>query len=132
MVGSVTKNQLIDLLSFPSQLIEEELDDLTDECPHELRFAGDDKKCLACDLEDECRWLSRNDNFSPLKLRSIPELVDALDTAITYVRGDVIAWGHESECVCQVCEWLRNAQQVYDAIDLNHIQTGHAESALKH
>jgi len=67
MVGLVTKNQLIDLLSFPSRLIEEELDDLTDDCPHELRFAGEDKKCLACDLEDECRWLSRNDDFSPLQ-----------------------------------------------------------------
>lgn len=132
MVGSVTKNQLIDLLSFPSQLIEEELDDLTDDCPHELRFSGEDKKCQACDLEDECRWLNRNDDFSPLKLRTIPELVDALDTAITYVRGDVIAWGHESECACQVCEWLKKAQQVYDVIDMNHFQTGHAELVLKH
>ncbi len=132
MVGSVTKNQLIDLLSFPNQLIEEQLNDLTDDCPHELRFASEDKKCLACDLEDECRWLSDNDDFSPLKLRSIPELVDALETAITYVRGDVIAWGHDSGCVCQVCEWLGKAQQVYDAIDLDYIQTGHGESTLKH
>ncbi|MFV1992754.1 MAG: hypothetical protein ACC635_02530 [Acidiferrobacterales bacterium] len=132
MVGSVTKNQLIDLLSFPSQLIEEQLNDLTEDCPHELRFASEDKKCLACDLEDECRWLSSNDDFSPLKLRSIPELVDALETALTYVRGDVITWGHESGCVCQVCEWLGEAQQVYDAIDLDHLQIDCTELTLKH
>ena len=128
MVCSITKNQLIDLLSFPSQLIEEELEDLTEDCPHELRFASEDKKCLACDFEDECQWLSRNDDFSPLQLRSIPELADALETAIAYVRGDVIAWGHDSGCTCQVCNWLSKAQQVYDAIDLSHLQN----DPLKH
>jgi hypothetical protein len=94
------------------------LEDLSDECPHELRFASEDQQCLACDLEDDCRWLNENDDFSPLSLRPIPGLVNALEAAITYVRGDAIAWGHASSCSCQVCEWLDKAQQLYDSIDL--------------
>lgn len=121
MVGSVTKDQLIDLLSFPRQLVQEELADISEDCPHELRFACEDTQCLICDLEDECRWLSENDEFSPLHLRSIPRLLSALDAAIIYVRGDAIAWGHAAYCLCQICEWQKKAQQMYDSLDLTEV-----------
>lgn len=122
MTASPTKAQLIDLLSFPRKLVHEELVDLSEECPHELRFANDDQQCLACELEDDCRWLSNNDEFSTLSLRPLPRLVKSLETAITYVRGDSIAWGHALSCPCQVCEWLEKAQAAYDSIDLSCFQ----------
>lgn len=119
MAGSVNKDQLIDMLYFPRQLVLEELTEVVGECPHELRFACDDTQCLTCDLEDECRWLSENDDFAPLHLRSISKLVGALDAAILYVRGDAISWGHENDCACQVCEWLLRAQKMYDSIEVS-------------
>jgi hypothetical protein len=118
VTNNATKAQLIDLLSFPRKLVREELDELADECPHELRFAGDDQQCSDCDLEHDCSWLNENDEFSPLSLRSISRLVSALDAAITYVRGDAISWGHTSTCSCQVCEWLVEAQRMHDAMKL--------------
>lgn len=121
MVVDGVRDQLINLLAFPRQLVEEDLIDNADECPHELRFACDESHCLSCDLEEECRWLSDNDDFSPLHLRSIPRLVSALDTAITYVRGDAISWGHTYNCSCQVCEWLKKAQDMYDSMELSEV-----------
>lgn len=124
MACSASKEQLIDMLYFPHQLIQEELLDVAGECSHELRFSREDTRCLTCDFEDECQWLSENDEFSPLHLRSIPMLVRALDVAISYVQGDAIAWGHADYCTCQVCEWLKKAQKMYDAMELSEDMTG--------
>lgn len=119
MQENATKDRLIELLYFPRQLVYEEVRSLADNCPHELRFAGEDDHCLACDFSDECQWLNDNDEFSPLESRSTTELVTALGSAITYVRGDAIAWGHGDDCSCQVCEWMTKALSLYDSGELS-------------
>ena len=95
------------LLEYPRWLIEREVDFTN--CHHGGVFESRDAVCESCRFGLACRWLSANrgapDADSPLA-----ELLDALDTAVGYLRSqDRDPVSHARDCECDDCQWLREA-----------------------
>ena len=80
---------LVELLEYPRWVIERDVD-FTD-CRH----------------GDACRWLDRN-RSPDLAGAPLDELIDATETAVTYVAD---RHHHERGCQCHPCRWLRETRQ---------------------
>ncbi|MDH5619035.1 MAG: hypothetical protein OEZ11_10370 [Gammaproteobacteria bacterium] len=95
------------LLAYPRWYIDREVDFTN--CHLQGRFDEEDTVCAACHFGRACRWLSLH-RLAPTVDTPLPELVDALQTAVTYVRRECAdATGHPRECDCDTCEWLQEA-----------------------
>ena len=98
---------VITLLEYPRLMIEREVDFTN--CPHLGRFADDDMRCTSCRFGTACRWLNVNAE-SPDAASPLPELLEALDTAVNYLRSaehDPVK--HVRGCDCDNCQWLHEA-----------------------
>jgi hypothetical protein len=95
------------LLAYPRWFIDREVD-FTD-CHLHGRFATDDNTCAACQFGRACLWLNQN-RPEPNADTPLPDLVAALQTAVTYVRKESpdVA-NHDRDCRCDTCLWLHEA-----------------------
>ena len=98
---------LVTLLEYPRWLIEREVD--FTHCHLHGRYDGDDEVCVHCGFGRACRWLSRNRSEPNLET-PLPDLVDALQTAVEYLRREHRETAtHPPQCDCDTCRWLREA-----------------------
>lgn len=96
------------LLDYPRWVIEREVD-FTD-CHHGGRFDTNDSRCTSCRFGVACRWLNVN-SAAPSPDDSLPELLGALDAALTYLHSPKrYESPHHRDCPCDTCEWLREAK----------------------
>ncbi len=96
------------LLEYPRWIIERDVD-FTD-CHLGGGFEEQDSLCASCVFGRACCWLNRN-RAAPSPSAPIADLVDALQTAVDYLRGP--GTGHSTHlegCDCDTCEWLREAR----------------------
>lgn len=106
------KRNLIEKLAYPRYHIRNTM--LVDSCPYNLHYFPEALKCRDCFYGNECSWLSENDEFVDLAMKSEDELLQALVFAIHRIDADVAYWGHNSRnCNCEACHWLRQAQSSY-------------------
>lgn len=95
------------LLEYPRWLIEREVD-FTD-CHLGGNFDARDERCRHCHFGEACNWLNLN-RSEPTPSTPLPELLQALNTAVSYVRDDARrAPKHDRQCDCDTCEWLHEA-----------------------
>ncbi len=98
---------LVTLLEYPRWLIDRDVD--FTHCHLLGVFADDDKRCTSCDFGSACIWLNQH-RGEPTPDTPLEELVDALQTAVDYLRREHQAPEvHERYCDCTTCEWLREA-----------------------
>ena len=98
---------VVTLLEYPRWLIEREVD--FTECHLAGRFDGDDEQCRNCRFGDACDWLNAN-RSEPTLSSPLPDLLQALQTSVEYVRGDIRnAPRHGRDCDCDTCAWLHEA-----------------------
>lgn len=97
----------VTLLAYPRWFIDREVD-FTD-CHLQGRFEHDDSICANCRFGGACRWLNLN-QLEPTSDTPLKELIDALQTAVSYVRQESPdAADHATECDCDTCIWLHEA-----------------------
>jgi hypothetical protein len=95
------------LLAYPRWFIEREVD-FTD-CHLKGHFDANDRICAACHFGSACRWLHRN-RPEPTSGTPLTELINALQTAVSYVRKDCADTAdHARHCDCDTCVWLQEA-----------------------
>ena len=120
------RNRIVDALAYPRQLVRDGLD--FEVCRHHGQFNSADPECLICDDGPECKWLYDTDEFAALTERPLDQLVSALEFALLSVTTHNMRWKHKSElCNCEACNWLRGAQDLYDAIH----KEGYSKTAAK-
>ena len=67
-------------------------------------------RCTTCQFGDACRWLNLK-HPAPSITDPLPELLSALDTAVTYLRTpEREHMAHDRHCDCDTCTWLRDAK----------------------
>jgi len=83
-------------------------------CPHAGNYAGEDQRCRECDYGFECDWLLAHDLDVVLQTKTLDELAEALNFALSYVDAQVTRWGGHPRrrCRCEACRWLRDATAV--------------------
>jgi hypothetical protein len=95
------------LLEYPRWCIDREVDFST--CHLQGRFESSDARCVSCEFGQACRWLHLK-GHEPMPDTPLTELVDALETAVTYFRRDCRESAHHvRQCACDTCDWLREA-----------------------
>ncbi|MDH3811211.1 MAG: hypothetical protein OEU60_05835 [Gammaproteobacteria bacterium] len=98
------------LLDYPRWFIDREVD-FTD-CHLKGRFEPDDRCCADCRFGSACRWLNQN-RLEPTPDTPLTDLVNALQTAVSYVRGECPDTAdHARDCDCDTCEWLHEASAI--------------------
>lgn len=98
---------VVTLLDYPRWLIEREVD-FTD-CHLGGQFEDEDQRCLDCRFGEACSWLNVN-REAPSLASPLPALVNALQTAVGYVRNYARKMPeHDRHCDCDTCAWLREA-----------------------
>lgn len=96
------------LLDYPRWIIEREVDFTN--CHYQGRFEPSDTRCTTCQFGDACRWLNLK-HPAPSITDPLPELLSALDTAVTYLRTpEREHMAHDRHCDCDTCTWLRDAK----------------------
>ena len=96
------------LLDYPRWIIEREVDFTN--CHYQGRFESSDERCTSCQFGDACRWLNLKQP-APSISDPLPELLSALDTAVSYLRTpDREHMAHDRHCDCDTCIWLRDAK----------------------
>ncbi len=104
------RERIIELLAYPRALARGNVNVL--DCPHAGHFDTTDVRCARCDCGIECGWLAHADEASDLDSREIPQLLEALGFALSYVDAQVTRWGHPRRgCACEACRWLRSARR---------------------
>jgi len=99
---------LITLLDYPRWVIEREVD-FTD-CHLQGGFDASDRQCTCCTFGRACCWLNVN-RTPPPPDAPLDELVDALGTAVNYLRSRSSSEStHPGDCECDTCLWLREAK----------------------
>jgi len=110
LTGATTRTitgYIVTLLEYPRWLIEREVDFTN--CHLGGDFDIDDKRCRDCHFGEACDWLNKN-RTEPTLNSPLPDLLNALQTAVAYVRGDArSAPGHDRHCDCDTCAWLQEA-----------------------
>ena len=95
------------LLDFPRWYIEREVD--FSNCHLHGDFDGADRRCSSCRFGQACCWLQLNGR-EPTPDTPLADLIDALETAVTYLRRDSReSADHDRLCPCDTCDWLREA-----------------------
>jgi hypothetical protein len=95
------------LLEYPRWCIEREVD--FSGCHLQGHFDTVDSRCTGCQFGQACCWLHLNGR-EPMLDTPLPDLIDALETAVAYLRGDGRETAdHARRCDCDTCEWLREA-----------------------
>ena len=95
------------LLDYPRWYIEREVD--FSNCHLQGDFDGGDQRCSDCRFGRACYWLKLNGR-EPALDTPLAELVEALQTAVTYLRRDSCdSADHDRHCACDTCDWLREA-----------------------
>ena len=93
------------LLEYPRWVIERDID--FTHCHYDGRYDDRIVDCAECRFGEACRWLNK-DRTPTIDLGTVEELVDALQTAVHYLRG---RHDHPRGCDCEDCHWLREARQ---------------------
>lgn len=108
------KTEIIDMLAFPRQIIRGHVP--LETCEHAGNFSPSATNCLVCEARVECEWLYHNDESVALTEKPLDVVVDALGSAMLYVRACVSRAGHNLlVCRCEACDWLRHAQQLHES-----------------
>jgi len=95
------------LLEYPRWFIGREVD-FTD-CRFAGRYQLGETQCAHCRFGPACRWLNLHRD-EPTAATPLPELVDALQTAATYLRTESPSTScHPRRCDCDTCLWLHEA-----------------------
>lgn len=98
---------LVTLLEYPRWVIEREVDFTS--CHLQGEFEASDPVCANCQFGEACSWLSHH-RGEPSLSTPLPELLNALQTAADYLRGERLGPPpHTAECDCDTCQWLREA-----------------------
>ncbi len=98
---------IVTLLEYPRWLIEREVD-FTD-CHLGGNFESGDERCRHCYFGEACNWLNLN-RSKPTLNTPLPDLLHALNTAVTYIRDDAPGTPkHDRRCDCDTCIWLHEA-----------------------
>lgn len=97
------------LLEYPRWVIERDVD--FTHCPYDGRFDDNVGECADCKFGAACRWLNQ-DRTPTTDAASVEELVDALQTAVTYLQARV---SHSRACNCDTCSWLHAARHFLHA-----------------
>lgn len=98
---------LVTLLEYPRWLIDRDVDFTN--CQLSGTYDTADDKCVQCTFGEACIWLNQN-RSEPSLDTPLPELVDALDAALRYLRSEYHGSGeHGRHCECDTCDWIREA-----------------------
>ena len=107
------KQTLVNTLEYPKVLLKEYLQ--MDSCPHSYFYNRHDANCQMCFAKPECEWLYKHDTTGELHDKSNRQLLNDLEFALLSIQGHIARWEHNSHyCECEACEWLKNAQRLYD------------------
>ena len=95
------------LLDYPRWCIEREVD--FSACHLQGNFDAGEPRCTDCQFGKACHWLKLNGR-EPMLDTPLLDLIDALETAVTYLRRDSRdSADHDRQCTCDTCAWLREA-----------------------
>lgn len=109
---SMSRQSIIELLDYPRRLVGREI--AAQPCPHGGHFSAGHADCRDCWYGLACDWLSHNDECIDWNLRSMADLVTALESAIGQVDAHLLQHGHDRRsCRCDTCNWFRRAQRWY-------------------
>ncbi len=110
MATPISDSAIIELLSFPTGIIQQEIPPET--CHHAGHFQGSDVNCITCFYTPECEWLIRHDQPSNLNTFSRAQLVAALNFAADYIHAKMALARHAPrDCPCESCAWWRKARE---------------------
>jgi len=117
--------RIIELLAYPRLYAVESID--PGQCPRQGRFEPADERCRLCELGAECEWLESGEPFVDLAVRSQEQMLDTLRFALDYVEAN----NHRSRrrlasCVCESCEWLRQAGQLLREAEGRAVRVHHS------
>ena len=105
------KNRMIELLSFPRQMLHDDID--LETCLHAGFYDRNNHDCRHCENAAQCRWLNANDKFVALERKSMEDLTKSLAFVLDYMNARVGQWGHDPNvCKCSFCCWLGEASGV--------------------
>jgi hypothetical protein len=109
MLESTMRRKIIESLTYPRMLMMSRMD--VHDCPMNLYFNADANVCQSCGMDEECRWLNSNDEFSVLAEEPIEVLFDALLFSIDFVDAHVTRERHNYlRCTCETCTWVKDAR----------------------
>ncbi len=92
------------LLEYPRWYIERDID--FSNCQFHGVFQASAGRCVACEVGSGCLWLNRK-RSPTVDEASLTDLIDALETAVAYVRNHT---RHEQPCDCETCRWIHEAR----------------------
>lgn len=103
------KRRVIEAITYPRMRLLATLD--LENCPQCGIYNPVHPACRYCEQLEDCRWLTRNDEFSALTLRPMDELMEALVFCIDFVATECNLNDHNiGRCVCEACTWVRDAR----------------------
>ncbi len=111
------RRELIEALSYPRLLVQHIID--TQDCPHDSLFDATSERCLNCDINQQCHWVSCLDDFADFEGKPAYLLNASLRYGIRLVEsmhGDL--HHDESICNCEPCAWVRTAQRLTEEFEL--------------
>ena len=95
---------ITDLLEYPRWMLERDVDFTN--CRYGGRYNAFTEECRECPFGTACQWLDQHRSRS-LDDATLEQLVDALETAVDYLRA---THRHQKTCYCKTCRWLREAR----------------------
>lgn len=96
------------LLEYPRWVIEREVDFTN--CRHGGEYERTDTQCTSCHFGRACYWLNLH-RAKPTLNSPLDELIDALDTAVQYLRSPKRGEDHHAhDCECDSCQWVHEAK----------------------
>lgn len=106
------KGEILEVLEYPRRYIGTQLK--SNDCIHGGFYNLHDPRCLDCESGAECHWLNENDECIAMEMKSIPRLIASLEFSLEYMDCRLAEWGHNiGECQCESCQWMRQAENVY-------------------
>jgi hypothetical protein len=112
------RQQLIEALTYPRLLVLKIIEER--DCPHDNLFEATSERCHECELSKECHWVSCLNEFADFSDKPAYTINASLRYGIKLVEALHSELRHdETVCTCEACSWVREAQRLTEAFELN-------------
>jgi len=114
------RRQLIEALSYPSLLVEKQIEERN--CPSDGLFDAADDRCHHCDIGRECHWVTCLKEFNDFDGKASHTINASLRYGIRVVEELHSELRHnQTTCKCEACIWIRKSQSLTDAFDARFV-----------
>ena len=83
-----------------------------EDCHWEKRFHTEQQECKGCAERYVCEWLFQQDPAPDLSICPPEQLRKVLTFAAGYMKGHMLRAGHEDNCPCGTCVWVRETHSL--------------------